>query len=154
MTTSIYSVSDTQSQILVDGTAAVTIDKVGGISSGVKAAAISGLSVTQANQTPLPAAGTVLSFTHGLESVPFSVEIELICLVAEFGYSIGDVVSGAMTGSSASYYTNFVIRRTATVVEAKCGGAAAPFAIVNYTTGGFSNPTSVSWAWRFKVRAV
>lgn len=31
MTTSIYSVSDTQSQILVDGTAAATLDKITGL---------------------------------------------------------------------------------------------------------------------------
>ena len=154
MTTKIYSVTDTQTKIQVDGTDVVTINKVGGIVAGVSAAAIAGLTITQANQTPLPGAGSLLSFTHGLGAVPVSAELELVCLVADLGYSAGDVVQGVMTQSATSYYTNFCIRKTATTVEARCGNQTSAFALVHYSTGAYVSITvPANWAWRFKVRA-
>jgi len=155
MTTKIYSVSDTQSKIQVDGVDAVIVDKVGGISSGVKASAISGLTVTQANQTPLPTlVSTLMSFTHGLGAIPFSAELELVCLTAEAGFTIGDTISNACVNPASGLVVTPIITKTATTAEARTGTNTGTFYITNKTTGGQVVPTAANWAWRFKVRAV
>lgn len=130
-----------------DGT--ITTTKI--VDSSVIPSKLSGLVVTQANQTPLPAAAALISFTHGLGSVPVSVEIELVCLTAQNGYAIGDVVtiSGVGSGSSIVMPT---IRKGTTAVDARVGDTAG-FYLLNGTTGGYFNPTAANWAWRFKVRA-
>jgi len=112
----------------------------------------SALTITTNQTTPLPAASQLLTYTHGLGITPLSAEVEIVCLTAELGYSVGDVVT-PYTQSNASYCTPFTIRKTSTVVEARTGGSA-PWAVNNHTTGNNSTAlTSANWAWRFKIRA-
>jgi hypothetical protein len=150
MSLSVYAKANgTQGALQVNGVDALILD-TGGTVSGVRGTSISGLTITQANQTPLPAAGTLLSFTHGLGIIPVSAELELVCLTAEAGYSVGDVVT-PYTVPNATYVAPFTIRKTSTVVEARTGSTGA-FDLNNHTTGSASAVTAANWAWRFKVR--
>ena len=121
-------------------------------SASVTPSKTSGFVVTQANQTPLPGLGALLSFSHGLGVVPVSAELELVCLTAEGGYSVGDVIN-PQTSGSPSYAHNFTICKNATVVEARVGNNS-PWYVVHKTTGAIGGATPANWAWRFKVRAV
>ena len=110
-----------------------------------------GFVVTQANQTPLPGVGSLLSFTHGLGTVPVSAELEVVCLTAEAGYSVGDIVT-PFTIPNVSYAGPFTPRKTSTVVEARTGNTNS-FVVNHLTTGASTALTAANWAWRFKVRA-
>jgi len=110
-----------------------------------------GTALVQANQTPLPGVATLLSYTHGLGAVPVSAELELVCLTAEFGYAVGDVVIPGIS-PAASLIMPFSVAKNATTVFARTGANIA-FQIAHGTTGANSSPTSANWAWRFKVRA-
>jgi hypothetical protein len=112
--------------------------------------ALTGLTITSSQVTPLPAAGTLMSYTHGLGVAPASAEFEIVCLTAENGYSIGDVVYPYMQASGTNY-SPFSVKKNATVVSV-VSGVSAPFTINHATTGGPVAPTSANWAYRFKVR--
>ena len=43
-------------------------------------------------ETSLPAAGTPITFSHGLSSIPKIAQIVLRCKTAEFNYSVGDEI--------------------------------------------------------------
>lgn len=112
---------------------------------------IPNLTITQANQTPLPGAASLISYTHGLGVVPTSAELELVCLVAELGYSVGDVVTPYTTGNG-SYVAPFVIAKNSMTISARCGSVGS-FTLTNNTTGVTGiTATAANWAWRFKVR--
>ena len=112
--------------------------------------ALTGLTITTSQTTPLPGVATVMSYTHGLGVVPVSAELELVCLTAEFGYSIGDTTTPYIV-PNASWSAPFTIRKNTTVVSTTSGANNA-FEILNLTTGANAIPTSANWAWRFKVR--
>jgi hypothetical protein len=117
----------------------------------VTPAKVSGMVVTQANQNTLPAAATLASFTHGLGFVPISAEFEIVCLVADSGYSIGDVVT-PFCAHNASTYGPLCVTKNATTVSVRTG-ASTSILITHNTTGAAAAPVASSWAWRFKVRA-
>jgi len=119
-------------------------------SAPVFSAGISGLTVTQTNQTPLPGVASLLSYTHGLGITPASAELEIVCLTAEFGFSVGDVVT-PYTSGNGSYYNPFSPLKNTTSVSARTGSNVA-WAANNQTTGNTTPLTSANWAWRFKVR--
>jgi hypothetical protein len=115
-------------------------------------AGISGLTVTQSNQTPLPTTlGTTLSYTHGLGATPTAAELELVCLTAELGYAVGDTVTGVSTSPGSGVIIPFSIKKNSTTVTSVVGANAAWY-IVHGTSGVTANPTAANWAWRFKVR--
>ena len=111
----------------------------------------SGFVITQANQTPLPGAAALISFTHNLGYIPASVEIELVCLTAQNGYGVGNVVTPSGVGSGSLIVPPTITKGT-TTVDCRMGDVGA-FYLVNGTTGGYFLPTPANWAWRFKVRA-
>lgn len=117
----------------------------------VTPAKTSGFVVTQGNQTPLPGLAAALSFSHGLGVVPVSVHLELVCLTADSGYNVGDVVY-PFTQTGSGYAAPFTPFSNQTVAGARTGATVA-FVLVDNTTGGLATPTPARWAWRFKVRA-
>jgi hypothetical protein len=110
---------------------------------------VTGLTVTSSQTTPLPASGTTMSYTHGLGVVPADAQLELVCLTAELGYAVGDVVQNPLNNGGGTYYSPVTVRKNTTVVAATNANA---WGVNHATTGGVSNPTSANWAWRFKVR--
>ena len=111
---------------------------------------ISGLTITTSQTTPLPGVATAMSYTHGLGVIPVSAELEIVCLTAELGYSIGDVVT-PFTTPNASYVSPFSILKNSTIVRAATGNSVA-FNVINNSTGVATACTAANWAWRFKVR--
>lgn len=107
------------------------------------------LTVYSPNVTPLPGVASLLTYTHGLGVVPSECSVELMCLTADLGYAVGDVVE-PLTWTAAATATSFTPRRTLTLVEARTG-AYSGFAIVN-SAGTYSAPTAANWAYRFKLR--
>lgn len=126
-----------------------TADLVDGAVTPVK---LSGLILTQPNQTPLPGTAASMSWAHGLGVVPAEAWLELVCLTAELGYSVGDVVTNIITAANASYAQPFSVACNTTSVLARTGNVAS-FYLQNLTTGAQSTLTAANWAWRFKVRA-
>lgn len=101
---------------------------------------------TSSNQT-ITLAGS-LTIAHGLGSRPFGVIVEAICLTAELGYSINDIVivdNGATSGvgegiSIVTDATNINVRYTSSAI-----------AFQNKTTGAYSNITLANWRYIFKA---
>lgn len=141
----------------VDGTAKLARGNIGATTQDiltVDAAGrldIPGNILVQSNQTPLPGVGASLSYAHGLGVVPASAELELVCLAAEYGYAVGDIVT-PYCAPNASTYGSLTVTKNTTAVFCRTGNSTA-FLINNNTNGSAASPTSGSWAWRFKVRA-
>ena len=125
-------------------------------SNGVNAEFVAPSVIYSPSVTPLPAvtAGVALSYNHGLGFVPVEVILETICLTAEFGYSIGDIVTFTSMSNGANWFQIPIWRNTTQVgattastmnwiIYAKTGGAATLNAM-----------TAANWSYRFKIRPV
>lgn len=103
--------------------------------------------------TPLPTLnGAVLTAAHGLPSAPVEAVVELTCLVAEHGYSVGDKFIANLFSNGANFFqipiwwnsTNVGISSVATIAWItyhKAGGAAS-----------FNTLTPANWSYRFRMR--
>lgn len=137
--------------LIAGGLPDATIQTADIVNGAVTPTKLSGLVFTLANQTPLPGVAGSLSWAHGLGVTPVSAELEIVCLTAENGYAVGDVVTPFCSGNGA-HYNPFSIAKNSTTVFARTGSNVS-FAIVHATTGVIIAPTAANWAWRFKVRA-
>lgn len=99
-------------------------------------------------QQSIVSAGLV-TLSHGLGAMPKIVNLELVCLVAENGYSVGDVVEQAWatpnqgsspTGQGAS------VTKTSTTIEIRYGAFTTVFPGLNKSTGALANFTNANWA--------
>lgn len=137
--------------LVAGGLPDATIQTADIVDGAVTPTKLSGLVFTLANQTPLPGVAASLSWAHGLGVTPVSAELEIVCLTADNGYSVGDVVT-PFCSSNGSYYNPFSVGKNSTAVFARTGSNVS-FAIVHATAGSTAAPTAANWAWRFKVRA-
>lgn len=103
------------------------------------------------NVTPVNITGAALiSAANPLGYVPFFAEFEYVCLVAEQGFSVGEVENcSAQWNGTASSTMNVV--KTASVVLVQLGAGFTPV-LFNKTTGAAFTPTAANWANRFSVR--
>lgn len=101
--------------------------------------------------TPMPASGTLLSGAHSLGVVPAEVGLEMTCLTAEQGFSIGDVVQayGEWNGSNA--VASLLYKTTTSVGIMPQAGYT--IYIKHKTTGQIVTPTAANWSYRFRLRA-
>lgn len=115
------------------------------VTAAVGASAIFTKQYQSANQT-ITSGGT-LSLSHGLGAVPKFVMIELVCLTAEFGYSVGDVIeySNVNTSSTANVAWGVVISKTSTTLGVTYGNNAQVFGIFRKDTGAPANLTNTNW---------
>lgn len=95
-------------------------------------------------------AGGALTLAHGLGVVPKLWQRQLVCKVAEAGYSVGDVADVSGTQDAAASY-GVTVSPDATNFNCRYGNAAATFFLVHKTTGAVTNLTNANW--RFVVRA-
>jgi len=107
-------------------------------------------------QQTITAAG-VLSLPHGL-TVPSSnvlnidIEIYLVNINAEFGYSPGDVTIPIMDCNNSIGAMSWpAIKLTTTNINLRYGNA--PFVVTNYTTGAGAVVTAANWKMVIKARA-
>jgi 6-phosphogluconolactonase (cycloisomerase 2 family) len=102
------------------------------------------------NVTPLPAAGVAIATPHFMGVTPSWVTLEAICLTAELGYAIGDVVNvvcqatAGLALSPLSFYKNTTIVGFTLI-------ALNQVAIMNAATGVYVIPTAANWAYRFGI---
>jgi hypothetical protein len=100
--------------------------------------------------TPLPSPSTLISVAHGLSAAPVDATLELVCVTAEYGYSVGDVIQTPQL-SSGAFYTPAVVWKNATNVGTGWS-AATGWSEYNRSTGASVFLTLANWAYRFKLR--
>lgn len=95
--------------------------------------------------------GGLVSVAHGLGSVPKIISGELVCLVAENGWQVGDIQHISLTpdNDDAAVVTGFAARKDSTAIYARCG-VSGPYG-VNINTGGTAIPSAANW--RLVLRA-
>ncbi|MFU6379092.1 phage tail protein [Metapseudomonas otitidis] len=89
-------------------------------------------------------AGGLLTLAHGLGAAPKVITGELVCLVAEAGYSVGDVVYvGVELEIGASVHYGMAIRKTATDLVVRIGGNG--MIVGNASTGVAMQASPANW---------
>ena len=109
-------------------------------------------SSTTAPVTPLPnitVGPGVLTAAHALGVVPSLVVLELVCLTAEFGYAIGDVVQITVVSNGANNYKLELFKNASLVGYATL--TSLQWQINNRTVNGMAYCTAASWSLRFRV---
>jgi hypothetical protein len=98
------------------------------------------------------AAGLV-TLTHGLGVTPKVIMGYLVCVTAELGYSIGDVVPVGLGSNSSADSNSFgvAVRLGATQIVARYGGQALVFLVLRADTGVLA--TIVPANWRLRIGA-
>lgn len=100
------------------------------------------------NVTPLPAPGGLISVSHTLGVIPKHVTLECVCLAADRGYSIGDVVQiTEMYNSTGPVIGSMTILKSTTSVDIQLASGFS-LSIRDKTTGLGGVPTAASWAYR------
>lgn len=98
----------------------------------------------------------LLTLPHGMATVPDFVQGELVCLTADIGYAVGDIVvvnpAGNGYGSGGAAAQGVVFRKDATNIYVRYGSGTNPFQLMNGTTGVVANMTNANW--NFRVRAI
>jgi hypothetical protein len=134
----------TQDILTVDAGGKVTLN------TGIAINGATGLTVYTAQTTPLQASGTQYVASHSLGVVPSEVSFELIFLVADAGYSVGDIVTSVAQWTGTASSPNTMWRNTTNVGLQV--SASTTVMIQNKTTGAAVTPTAANWAYRFKLR--
>lgn len=95
----------------------------------------------------------LLTLAHGLGAVPSLVTGELVCKVAEFGYSIGQIINCNLTIASTSTLDNkgISMAKDATNLTGRFGNNVSAFSANNFTSGVGVDLTNANW--RLIVRA-
>lgn len=152
-----------RSIVMLDGVDRIAFNEDGSMELLTPSAAPTGNKVMTVGQMPfskeyvsaeqvITSAGQ-LTLPHGLGSVPKVATVELVCVVAEQGYSIGDVVqlhSGEQS-SATQDASGMSLRKSATTITVRFGSAGTALLITNATTG--AGVGAVNANWRLVVRA-
>lgn len=95
--------------------------------------------------------GTLVSFAHGLGVVPTDFSVDFVCVTAEAGYSVGDVVRPYTQDVAANNGTvyGFYNWRTATTIGIFPIGGGIP--MMNRTNNQLNAMSPANW--RMRVRA-
>lgn len=134
----------------VVGTAAnnlVALD-AGGKLPAINGAQLTGLVLTK-DSGDLPetaiVAGGYFELTHGLGASPKMFTAELLCKVAENGFTAGQRTPVAWWGENVTQAANMQLTYDATKIYGRFGTYAQVFQPLNFGTGAFSNPTNANW---------
>jgi hypothetical protein len=95
--------------------------------------------------------GGLVSFTHGLSQAPTKIAVFLRCLTAEFGYSVGDVITldfANFTATSFTHNTGGTVKVDGSLVQIRLASSenndSAVFAH-DWTTGERAALTNANW---------
>lgn len=102
--------------------------------------------------TPLPSPPAVVSVAHGLAAMPAEAILEITCLTAEGGYSVGDVLQAPHMGNGSGAGWPLSIWKNATHIGFSLVTGYAIGALRKDTAQAFI-PTYANWSYRFRVRA-
>jgi hypothetical protein len=91
-------------------------------------------------------ASTVFSQNHNIGVTPMSTNYRLVCLTAENGYSVGDIVviAPAISIRPDASHVGLTARIDSKVI-AYVMATTSTMSILNKTTGAFSNLTNANW---------
>lgn len=132
--------------------ASVTVNAAGqitGIANGT-ASPFSG-KFTSSQQT-VPSNGATVTVAHGLGAQPYDFSIWLQCLVAEGGWSVGDLINMGDGGAHTEGNTvNFTSYSDATNVYVQLGTTGLQLA--NKSTGAYFNSSNPQTNWAIIVKA-
>lgn len=81
-----------------------------------------------------------LTLAHGLGAVPSLVNYHLVCLTAEAGYAVGDVVD-----SAGVYLNGAAIWKDATNIYLRFSNGVKCYYLFNKTTGASGSVTNTYW---------
>ena len=86
------------------------------------------------------------AFTHGLGLIPILVDYRLVCLTAEAGYAVGDLldVGAIMWNRADGTPVGFLPRVDATAITVAFNGSGP--ALIPKTGGAIASCTSANWA--------
>lgn len=92
------------------------------------------------------AVAALLSLTHGLGSIPKHVQVDAICITADAGYSVGDIVALGPGTDNVSTVSGvgLSIVKNATTLSIRIGNAQFA-ACLNKTTGAATFYANSSW---------
>lgn len=91
----------------------------------------------------------LLTIAHGLGVVPKSIQVFLVCQVAEFGYSVGDIVQMNVSGSGNNRGYTAVVNSTNIII--KFSNQTNVFRLLSLLNGaGFATPTT-SFRWKLRI---
>ena len=109
-----------------------------------------GIASYTAVTTPLPAVTVSYNVAHALGVIPASAVLELTCLTAELGYSVGDVVQVSGITNMAVFLPSTLHKTSTTVGIPIPSGYTV--GIANKSTGATSQPTVANWSYRLALR--
>lgn len=93
--------------------------------------------------------GGTLTLAHGLPRAPQLLEARLVCVIAQYGYAVGEEVAANPGISSVNASSGWALIPTATEIEVKIGSAAT--VVIRKDTGGALAITPANW--KLVVRA-
>lgn len=103
--------------------------------------------------TPLPAlGGAVLTAAHGLSTTPASVEVEVTCLVAEFGFAVGDKITITAFSNGTNHFFMPIWWNATTVGLTSVSTMSWYIHRRDGTTTTHNAMTAASWSYRFRIR--
>ncbi|NWE49242.1 hypothetical protein, partial [Pseudomonas gingeri] len=103
------------------------------------------------SQQSFTANGTV-TLAHGLGAVPSRVSMDMVCVTAELGFSVGDVIpigESAIAISASSVSFGVQNRKTATQIISRI--ASGGILVISIGTGAASSVTPSFWRIVFKA---
>jgi hypothetical protein len=124
---------------------AISVDATGKVTHAVKTPItnIAGY-YNSGNQTI--GVATLLTLPHGLGSIPSLIRCTLKCLVAENGFSVGDVIIAPLTSDGVNF--GATVKFDATNIYVRYGSVGATtFATAHWTTGASTGLTNANWAF-------
>ena len=139
---------DTSTDYLLTYDASATANKK------VKLSNVSKFSKAYTSSDQTITAAALLTLAHSLGTTPSLVQLFAVCVTAEAGYSIGDVIllpPGADPTNAVNRVMSVWI--DSTNVNVRFGSANPPFILLHKTTGALAVPTAANWNLRVKAWA-
>jgi hypothetical protein len=99
------------------------------------------------------ASGAQINVTHGLSTKPKSVQISLVNVTGEYGFSTGDEIIATMACSDASVSRFNALRITTSRVIIRLSSATECFATANDGTGAAVALTNANWTLTVRAYA-
>ena len=97
----------------------------------------------------LPGGATAVSLSDNLGTILKDVRLETLCLTAELGFSVGDIIEPFTYNT---VYVPFVPRKQRNTSSYTTGSGSSPWQTNNATSGALSNMTSANWAYRARAK--
>lgn len=154
-----------RSIVMLDGVDRVAFNEDGSIELLTPAANPTGNKVMTVSQMPFTkeyvsgviprTAGALTPLSHGFGSPPKSVQLYLLCVVADAGWVVGDEVDIATADYSASTseMRNAAFSKSAAEIKVKVTANANGFVITHASTGGAVSIPPANTNWELRLRA-